>query len=235
MNRPIHSLLPAAVMALALCMPSAGAQDPKPAKPIQGKALEDTPESRAEATQSIDAALAAAIIGAISRQFGEREVEIKLDRVESEPVNLIDLRVSGDGRLRIGADEDWLPLRFSALYDSIAATAVQPRLVVGDDGDGEDVAVTSELALALERRANDQLQREFVQQPARLQIDRVRQMPAGRRFARLEGVGTVDFADQGTSVANIRALFDQRSREWLQVDYELGASTAMIGEGAPTP
>lgn len=218
----IHSV---AVFAagIALYALQATAQAPRA---LQGQALDEHPESRVEASESIDAALAAALIGAISRQFDERKVAVKLDRVETEPLNLIDLRVEGDGRLRIGDDEEWLPLRFAAMYDGVDATVVQPRLTIGDDGDGEEVAIASPLATALHQQVAAGLQREFAQQSAQLHIDRIRQLPAGRRYTRLEGVGTVDFDEQGSSVATIRALYDRSRHEWLQVGYELGAAAA---------
>jgi len=226
----IHCIVGFAAI-IALHALQATAQAPRA---LQGQALDERPESRVEATQSIDAALAAALIGAISRQFDERKVAVKLDRVETGPLNLVDLRVEGDGRLRIGDDEEWLPLRFSATYDGVEATVVQPRLTIGDDGEGEEVAIASPLAAELHQQVAAGLRREFAQQSARLHIDRIRRLPAGRRYERLEGVGTVDFDEQGSSVATIRALYDRSRHEWLQVGYELGAAAAASSPTATT-
>lgn len=201
---------------------------------VQGRALDANPESRAEAVQSIDAAVAAALIGAIAGQFGERKVEVKLDRLHTDPVSLVDLAVTGEGRLRIGDDEEWLPVSFEATYDSMAATVVQPRLIVGDEGVGEAVAVDSALGRELQARASDRLRQEFIRQSARLHLDRISQAPAGKRYARLEGIGTVDFADEGSSVALVRALYDRNRHEWLQVGYELSAGTGGV-EPVDTP
>lgn len=57
-------------------------------KAITATAIDRSPQSRAEATQGIDDAVAAALIGAISRQFDERVVQIKLDRVDSTPISI---------------------------------------------------------------------------------------------------------------------------------------------------
>lgn len=200
----------------------------RPAMAVEGKALDAAPATRAEAAEAIDEAVAAALIGAISAQFGEHEVEVKLDRVESDPLNLIDLKLSGEGHLRIGDDADWLPLRFTALYDSLAATVAQPRITVGDEGEGRDIAAASVLGRALLDQAAAQLKLEFARQPVRLRLDRIRELPASKRWLRLEGVGTVDFADQGSSVAHVRALYDRSRDEWLQVGYELGAGAAAM-------
>src|SRR5688500_19069076 len=94
-----------------------------PTRAIEGRALDAAPESRVEAAQTIDAAVAAALIGAISTQFGERKVEVKLDRMQVDPANLIDLILSGEGRVRIGVDDDWLAVRFEVLCGNRAASA----------------------------------------------------------------------------------------------------------------
>lgn len=236
-TKPISAVAPLALLAVvvasgALLMhprnlhAQSGSSAPLPA--VQGRALDTRPESRIEAAQAIDDALAAALIGAISGQFGERKVEVKLDRVETEPVNLIDLKVAGDGRLRIGDDGEWLPLRFGAVYDSVAATVAQPRLTIGDDGEGHDLALSSPLARGLQEQVALRVKDEFAQQPALLRLDRIRELPAGARYARLEGVGAVDFAEQGSSVASVRALYDRAKGEWVQVGYELGSGTAAV-------
>lgn len=225
-------LLPATCLGLLLgaatLAPTGGvhAQTTASAAPrIQGKALQEAPESRGEAAQTIDAAVAAALIGAISTQFGARQVEVKLDRVASEPVNLIDLRLRGEGRLRIGDDNEWLPMEFGALYDGVAATVAQPRVTVGGAGTESEVAVASELGTSLTQQATTRLQDEFAQQPAHLTLDRITQLEAGKRYLRLEGVGAVDFESQGSSVAVVRGLYDRNRKEWLQVAYELGSGT----------
>lgn len=179
-----------------------------------------------EAAQSLDAAIAAALIGAISGQFGERKVEVKLDHVQSDPVNLIDLNVRGDGRLRIGDDEQWLPIRFAGLYDSVAAVVVQPRLTVGDVGEGVDIPLDSAIAIGLQAEAARRVQAEFARQPASLKLDRVREIATGKRYARLEANGAVDFADQGSSMATIHALYDRQDKEWLQLRYELSSAAS---------
>ena len=225
-------LLPVACLGLLLAAgalaPAGGvrAQTAAAAPQVEGRALEGAPESRGEAAQSIDSAVAAALIGAISGQFGERKVEVKLDKLETEPLNLIDLRVKGDGRLRIGDDPEWLPMSFGATYDSVAASVAEPRLTVGGDGETAEVSPASQLGRDLVRQASVRLHDEFAQQPARLQLDRITQLSAGKRYVRLEGVGAVDFDAQGSSLAVVHALYDSSRDEWLQVGYELGAGTA---------
>ena len=64
---------------LATLMVGAGLQaqsTPPRASAVEGRALDAMPESRVEAAQNIDAAVAAALIGAIAAQFAERKVEV---------------------------------------------------------------------------------------------------------------------------------------------------------------
>lgn len=225
-TRTRRSRGPLVVLVLACAIvPFGSAQQAAPAG-VQGQALEQAPESRMEAAQSLDAAIAAALIGAIAKQFGERRVEVKLDDVKSAPVNLIDLQVAGDGRLRIGEDEEWLPVKFEGLYDSMAAVVVQPRLTVGDAGDGVEVPLDSAMAAGLQAEAARRVQAEFALQPVSLRLDRVREVATGKRYARLEANGAVDFAEQGSSVATVNALYDRQSNEWLQLHYELSSAAS---------
>ena len=226
MNAMPRIALAAALMGALMAM-QATAQSPAAQSPraIEGQALDTAPDSRAEAAQAIDAALAAALIGAISSQFGERQVEVKLDRVATDPVNLIDLGVSGEGRLRIGDAAEWLPVRFTGLYDSVEASVVQPQLTIGQDVTGETVALASPIARGLQREAASQLQQEFANQHAELRLDKVDQVAAGSRYLRVEGVGAARF-DEGTAPVDVHGLYDRQTKQWLRVAYELASSTS---------
>ena len=48
---------------------------------IHGRAIGPAPQSRVEGDMAMDDAVAAAVIGAVSGEFGERRVEVKLDSV----------------------------------------------------------------------------------------------------------------------------------------------------------
>src|SRR5687768_15571656 len=206
-----------------------------PTRAIEGRALDAAPESRVEAAQTIDAAVAAALIGAISTQFGERKVEVKLDRMQVDPANLIDSILSGEGRLRIGDDDDWLPLRFKALYDSRAASVPRQELVLGDDGAGEEIQVGSVLGRALQDQATRRVQAEFVQQPVRLRLDRVTRTRVGKRYTRVQGVGAVNF-EEGSAPFSVDALYDGKADAWLRMAYELSTGAERAADIAtPAP
>lgn len=229
----LKSLASLALAGLLLAIHSAIGGAP-PTRAIEGRALDAAPESRVEAAQVIDAAVAAALIGAISTQFGERKVEVKLDRMQVDPANLIDSTLSGEGRLRIGDDDDWLPMRFKALYDSRTASVPRQELVLGSDGVGEEIQVGSVLGRALQDRATDQLQAEFVQQPLRLRLDQVTRSEVGRRYTRLEGVGAVNF-EEGSAPFSVDALYDEQAEAWLRMAYELSTGAERADAAPPIP
>lgn len=75
------------------------------------------PESRAEGEEALQNAVAAAVVAAMTEQFANRVISVKLDSAEIEIASLRDRVVSGVGRLQIGLDEDWIGFRYRTLYD----------------------------------------------------------------------------------------------------------------------
>jgi hypothetical protein len=199
---------------------------------IVAKALDTTPQSRVEGDQAIDAATAAALIGAISSEFDERRVEVKLDRVEIDPAGFVQRDVRGVGRLAIGDDEDWIPFRFAALYDTTSSSVDYPALTLGDAGPGQPVVADAGLARRLADEVARRLDAEFAGQPVRLALDNVRLQPAGRHYLRLDANGIAGFGAEGSTAAGVQALYDPRNGEWLRVHYELGASANRAGDRA---
>jgi hypothetical protein len=216
-----------AILALATALSPSAMPDASQARErdVVGKALHQ-PETRAEGREAIDAAVAAAIVGAISSQFGERKVQVKLDHVSTTPNSLVEADVLGDGRLSLGdaEDGDWLPFRFAALYDTSTATASAPRLVIGGSAPGRTVPADSAIAVELRRQVQARLQGEFRRQPVRFSLDSVDALEMGRRYSRIDARGTVDFDQEGRVPADVHALYDRRGNAWLQLSYELGST-----------
>lgn len=198
---------------------------------IHGRAIGPAAQSRAEGDLAMDDAVAAAVIGAVSSQFGERRVEVKLDTVSVQPASLRDRNVSGHGRILIGEsnaadDSRWIPIEFNALYDTRNASVSYPALVFGEAGStADELALDAPLAVALGARIDAALAREFAQQPAQMVLDRVTTSPAGARYLRVEAMGTADFASEGTTAAQVEALYDPRTGEWIRLAYELGTTS----------
>jgi hypothetical protein len=216
------ALLSLMLLAGAGLVASAAPSGTQAPQAIVAKALDATPESRMEGDQAIDAAVAAALIGAISSEFDERRVEVKLDRIQVARAGLVQRDVRGTGRLMIGSDEDWIPFEFAALYDTELSSVDYPALTLG--GTGQAVAADAGLTRRLANEVDRRLGIEFAEQPVELRLDSVRLLPAGRHYLRLDANGIADFGAEGSTKAGVQALYDPRNGEWLRVSYELGAA-----------
>lgn len=237
MQRRIRQTVLVAMMASAGVLTSVAiAQKPShatqgDARWVQAQARVDDAESRIQGDQAMDAAIAAAVIGAVSTEFGERKVQVTLDEVAVAPVSIRDRTVSGEGRLRIGDDPEWISFQFEVLYDTANASAGVPTLQLGHaDPHSEVVALGSALAADLDARVNADLAAEFSSQPVHLVTSRVTASDAGSRYLRVEAIGTAEFAGEGSTPAQIRALYDRAADEWVRVSYELGTTSNWADE-----
>jgi len=227
---PAFALLTAIVIAVtALGAQSVAADTPTT---IRGHSLDTRPASRIEGAEAMDGAVAAAVIGAVSQQFGEAEVAVKLDKVAVDAASIRDRTVSGDGRLQIGGD--WIPFQFAALYDTVGTSVSYPQLKIGGGTDAQSIAGNSKIAMALSTRVDAALRSEFPQQPVGMVMERVTTSAVGTRYLQVRGTGTADFGVEGTTSAQVEALYDRRNGQWLRVDYELG-TTSNWADRSSTP
>lgn len=221
-----------AVLLASLCGIAASTVIARDASVLQGRAVAP-PESRVEGRDALDAALAAAVIGAVGAQFQEADVSVTLGRVDVTPASLQDRTLSGHGRIRLGSDPTWIPFGFEALYDTASASVSYPRLVLGSTRPGRELGAGSTLAHELATQVRAGLRREFEGQPVAFDVERVVSHPAGQRFVHLKATGTVDFGSEGEAPARIDALYDSRARRWVRVGYDLvaddGGAPAMTG------
>ncbi len=190
------------------------------AKPIRQVAA---PMSRAEGREAADAAVAGALVGITSEQFSGEKIQIKLDSVDMQAVSPRDRSVSGTGQLKVGMDEDWLPFRYRALYDTETQTAGGASITLGStDSGGRRIEPTDALAQALASDARERMAREFPQQRVALDLETVRAIPAGR-YQRVIASGAARFDDQQPAAkAQVEGLYDPQRKRWLRVAYELG-------------
>jgi len=193
-----------------------------PATTVVGKSLAPAPQSRGQGAAAIDDATAAALIGAISSQFGERPVQVRLGRVEVKPAGFAQREVQGNGQLRIGRDA-WIPFGFRSLYDTEQAIAVSPELTLGATPPDRAEPRSGRLAASLAREIADRLRGEFPQQSAIVRIVAVHSALAGADHLRVEADGDVGFGADGTAPMHMHGLYDPRRGEWLQLAYELGS------------
>ena len=227
------SLTLALLMACGLGASALASQTQKPQalkQPVVvvGQALGE-PESRSEAREAIDGAAAAAIIGAIARQFGDQSVEVKLDQIDVLQANLHERVLRGKGRLQIGGENEWLAFSFDAMYDTEQASVYYPRLAIGSN----DASMNADSALArsLTKRAQNALGEEFAQQSVDLSLDDISTRNAGKRYVQVRATGIAQFEGEGGAEALVTGVYDRKQAKWLQVDYELGSSASQaLGE-----
>ena len=179
-------------------------------------------ESRMEGAQAIDDATAAALIGAISGQFDERDVQIRLEHVDVEPAGLVQRNLSGTGRLQMGEGETWIPFRFKALYDTAQSTVGYPDLTLGSVAPGRAAAIGSRMGRQLATEVDRRLKGEFASQPVRFDLASVQVVHAGSRYLRVAATGNADFGADGQTDTDVDALYDPRTGHWVRVAYHLG-------------
>lgn len=174
----------------------------------------------ARAQQAIDAATAAALIGALQSRFEGYDVQLRLGDVRSERVSLRDLALHGEASLRLGNGDTWLPIRFDALYDTTEQAVLSPNIVLG--------------ATLASARPADRLPLKGLQ----AQVDRAmdadylsNQVDFSLADARVVGDDGVRLVVQGDGVARfdgeervpvtLQALYDRESGRWLDPQYAL--------------
>lgn len=232
MSRQLHSLsLTVALIAAGGWATGLPAGEPLPDAGGIGAAALTDPATRSEAAEAVDSATAAALIGAIATHFGEEDVGVRLDRVTMDAASIRDRTVTGEGRVRIGSREEWIPFRFQALYDTQTTEVVSPILELGPDRtDFETVADGSDVALALDAGVAGALAAEFPSQPVHWNADHVRAAPLAGSLLKVQATGTADFDAEGLTKARVEALYDRASGRWLSIDYELGAGANLVDD-----
>ena len=213
-----------ALLGCVLLASSVLAEVTVPQGQVVATSLAAPPQSRMQARQMIDDATAAALIGAISSQFDESNVVVKLDHVEAAPAGIIQRELQGAGRLQLGNDGTWIPFRFQALYDTEQSSVGNPKLTLGDMSSGQGTVADAAMAKTLTTAVAQRLHQEFAQQPVRLVLDSVRTVAAGKNYLQVQARGTASFGKEGATDADVHGLYDVRQNQWVQLGYELGAS-----------
>ena len=189
---------------------------------IEAEATTSAPQSRSEGKQTMDDAIAAAVLGAVSSQFGERDVVVKLDSLDVSPSSVRDRAVSGDGRLQIGGEREWVAFTFKAQYDTQEASVTYPALTIGGNAKGKTLALQAPMAKTLLAHVDRVISQEFAGQPVVIAFDQVRTTRASGRYVRVVATGSADFRAEGTTPAVVQALYDTKTNEWVNMGYELG-------------
>lgn len=186
------------------------------------------PTRQAAATsgdETLDNAVAAVVVAALAEQMNTASIEASIDSYEVGIASVRDRTVSGQGRMRLGGDREWIGFRYSTVYDTTFSSAGYPRLTIGGVSAGErEVPNDAGLVRELEDRVALELDRQFTGRAARLQLDDISTVQGGDRLLRINAQGIADFGLDGSTPVRIEALYDRVAGAWQRVNYELGVA-----------
>ncbi|TWT23527.1 hypothetical protein FQY83_02480 [Luteimonas marina] len=187
----------------------------------------DSPTAHRQASsgdEALDNAVAAVVVAALVEQMNTPSIEVNIDAFDVAISSVRDRNVSGQGRMRVGDDADWIGFRYSTVYDTTFSSAGYPRITIGGVSAGErEVPNDATLVRQLEDRVATELDRQFGNRAARLQLDEITTVEGGKRLLRITARGIADLGLQGSTPVRIEALYDQVAGGWQRVNYELGA------------
>ena len=230
---PIASVL---LIAVATCAMGtvAAVQQPVAPKHVETRPATSAgkPESRVEGDETLHDAVAAVVVAAMTEQFANRTISVKLDSADVQIASIRDRVVSGQGRVQIGAGEEWIGFRYRTLYDTLYGSAGYPQVTLGGGANGERIVPNdATLVQELDGKVAAELDKEFDGQPVRLQLDEITTLETGQRYLRIDAQGIADFGREGSTPARVDALYDRKDKSWLRVNYELGPAVGLrIGE-----
>lgn len=170
--------------------------------------------------QAIDDAAAAAVIGSLQNQFPEHDVELKLGAIQGERVSLRDIALDGAGQIRLEGSAAWMPIRFTALFDSHTRTVGSPNITITPTAfASRDLPIDiPRLDAVVDRK----LGAEFASQPVAFQLGEVSVVGGDARYTVVDGNGTADFGAEGQADVAVQGVYDRATQRWVKVDYELG-------------
>lgn len=224
MIRPRHDARLLLIAACLATLPALAQSTPIATPPAQVAA--PAPQRLATSgDEALDNAVAAVVVAALSEQMSTPSIAVAIESFDVAIAGLRDRTVSGQGRMRLGDDAEWIGFRFSTVYDTTFSSAGYPRIVIGGVAAGErEVPNDSALVRQLEERVAVELDRQFGDTTARLQLDDITTVEGGRRLLRINAQGIADFGRNGNTPVRIEALYDQVANAWQRVNYELGVA-----------
>ena len=189
---------------------------------VEGRAdaqASTAPTLDARAREAIDAATAAALIGALQSRFEGERVELRLGEVKAERVSLRDLALHGDARIRFAGAQAWMPIRFDALYDTTGMVVESPNIVIGARtayAKRADALPLPGLVSALDAA----LDAEFQSNAVDVSLGKAQVIGSdGRRdIVAADAVAIFDGHDRVP--VSVRALYDREACRWLAPSYD---------------
>lgn len=173
---------------------------------------------------AIEGAVAGSVVATLAERFGGRAVEVRFGTFEVREMDGRQRSIRGEGGMRFAGDSGWIGFRFDSIHDTLLGQAGPPVVELGVGGDSRAVPNDGLALRQLEDRMTDILQRDTGIVGVRLQLDRVETLEMAQHYLVMQAQGLADFGREGSSDVRIRALYNRRDGEWLQLDHVLGTA-----------
>ncbi|HWS78234.1 MAG TPA: hypothetical protein VN205_07645 [Thermomonas sp.] len=174
----------------------------------------------ARAQQAIDAATAAALIGALQSRFDGYDVELKLGDARSERVSLRDLALQGEASIRLGKSAAWLPIRYEALYDTTEQAVLSPNIVLGATLASAQSAKRLPLQ-GLQAQVDRAMDADYLSNQVEFSLADARVVGDDGVRLVVQGDGVARFDGDERVAVTLQALYDRKSKRWSDPQYAL--------------
>lgn len=177
--------------------------------------------------QSLQDAVASVVVVALTDQFDGRTISVEIDDYNVAIASARERLVTGRGRVELGGQgKNAVSFTYRALYDVVDAHAGYPAITVNGVAGGGERLVPNDARLIgqLDDRVADALSGELGGKQVWLQLDRIESYESGGRYVRINASGLADFGVDGSTPAQVEALYDLHDDVWLRVNYVLGAA-----------
>jgi hypothetical protein len=195
---------------------------------FETRATQRTSAIAAQADAEKDVALrdvtAAAVVESLRSRFAGSDIEFKFDSFDSRQLSQRDLQLRGAGQFRIQGGVAWLPILYSASYDTATGSMQIPDITFSAQPAGGRQASID--AAALDAMVGRQLSEEFATQAVEFNLGTVKMVAGDQRYAMVDGVGVASFAGEGAATVSVQAVLDRVTGKWLGVSYALGSDAA---------
>ena len=177
--------------------------------------------SRGQESGALQDVTAAAVVESLRSRFAGSDVEFKFDSFDSRQLSERDLELSGAGQFRLEGGLAWLPIRYTASYDTATATIESPQITLATEQAPRQQASFD--AEALDALVGQRLTQEFESQAVDFDLGKLTPVSGDARYVAVDGSGVANFAGEGTAMVSVQAVLDRATGQWLGVSYALGA------------
>src|SRR5688500_11283886 len=138
---------------------------------------------------------AAAVVESLRARFTESDIEFKFESFDKRRLSQRDMQLHGAGQFRIEGGLAWLPIRYSALYDTTTDSIGSPEIKFNAQPTrGRHASVD---ATGLDAMGDRQLTEEFASQAVEFDLGPVSPVAGDGRYLVVDGSGVAKFAGEG--------------------------------------